>query len=80
MTWENLRNRETSRNLSNFKFLGVICYKFWLKVKLIRKIEIFFSHKIYHKTTERSKNNYFITVFRGVSKNKMIEYFEKKSY
>ena len=33
---ENLKNRETSRYVSNFKFSGVICNEFWLKVELIR--------------------------------------------
>ena len=33
---ENLKNLETFSYLSNFKFSGIICNDFWIKVKLIR--------------------------------------------
>ena len=55
VTSESLKNWETFRYLSNFKFSGVISNEFLFKVKLIQNKNLFFE-KIYYKKPRGGKN------------------------
>ena len=55
VTLKNLKFRKTSSHFSSFKFLGAICDKFWLKVKLIWNKNIFLKGFI-TKKREGGKN------------------------
>ena len=69
VTSENLKNRETSRHLSNFKFSGVICNEFWLKVNLIQNKNHFFEGIYQKKKRERGGKNALSDVKNRVNLN-----------
>ena len=56
VTLENLKNRETFRYLSTFKFSKVICNEFWLEAKLIRNKNLFVKGFIIKKPKGGRKN------------------------
>ena len=71
----NLKNWKTSCYLSNFKFSGVICDKFWLKFKLIWNKNLF-SEGIYHEKTGRGSKLPPSTCKIGLSKILVFKIFK----
>ena len=56
VTSESLKNRETFRYLSNFKFSGLFVMKFYAK-SIWFKIKTFFFEGVYHKKPRRGNKN-----------------------
>ena len=56
VTSESIKNQETFRYLSNFKFSGVICDEVLLKVNLIQNKNLFFEG-VYQKKPRRGHKN-----------------------